>query len=232
MQTTSGFRTRRFVRDEAAVDRGGGDAVAAEVALDARPHGASAVSGLTAVSVLATSAFVAPGVHAPARRPLDVRPRGDAAARVKSNTKTQRGTPRPVGLGGLQITGEYAKPIETAASSPRPLDRETVQELAAVRPPAEAVAPPPPSSRATRPVEPISPGEAATMIARAEPSAPPRAQPDAPIRARPPVALRSWDHLAEDRPAPTAGPATGVWVVTTLLALLLAGILAMLIAGV
>lgn len=214
--------------------------LAAEAALDARPHGASAVSGLTGVSVLSTSAFVAPGAHAPARRPLDARPRGDTAARVKSNTKTQRGTPRPVGLGGLQVTGEYEKPIETAASNPRPLDRETIQELAAVQPSAAAT-PPPSSSRATRPVEPLDPRtttEAATTIAVAQPDARPRAAgpvvavlPDAPIGARRPEPLRSWDHLADERRGRATGPPVGVLVVGAMLALILAGILGMLLSG-
>jgi|GEM_PF-3036163 len=133
--TSANGRTRRYQR-ETPTQEGRGVPAPDGRPLPEAPRrtgaGSAAVSGMNDAVVNATMSFVAPMTAEQVRRGVGPRPRTDVIARIKSNTKTHRGTPRPTETQERRITGDYEKPNETAASQQRPLDRDTLQELVAV----------------------------------------------------------------------------------------------------
>jgi len=164
--TTTGGRTKRFRREGSTQEGHGvashdGRMLPESPAGPARPEvGSAAISGMKGVAVNATVSFAAPAAADLLKRGVAARPRTDVIARIKSNTKTHRGTPRPEELEEGRITGDYEKPNETAASQQRPLDMRP-EDITASKAPRQAQSPrtrafssaqiKPPSAPALRP---------------------------------------------------------------------------------
>lgn len=243
--TSVGGRTKRFRREGSTQEGHGvashdGRMLPEAIAGPARPDvGSAAISGMKGAAVNATVSFAAPVIEDHFNRGVAARPRTDVIARIKSNTKTHRGTVRPVGSEDGRITGDYEKPNETAASQQRPLDPDTIQELAAVS--AEEVAAwkaqgPAPRTRAFSSAQ-IRPPSAPSL--RPPPQAdgssrrtPLQRAPDALLHPSPRAPRPDRIIAAEPQriEAPSRWPVTAI-VVATLIIALLGGILAMATTG-
>ena len=241
--TNASGRTKRFLREGSTQEGPGiaahdGRMLPEPAAGPSRPDvGSAAISGMKGVAVNATASFAAPVAADILKGGVAARPRTDVIARIKSNTKTHRGTPRPDGLEDGRITGDYEKPNETAASQQRPLDLDTIQELAAVgaeeaaawKAKAQAQAPrtrafssaqlKPPSAPALRPLPQAEETSRRTPLQRA---------PDALLHpaARAPRPDSIIAAAGQPIEAPSRWPITTI-VVASLLVALLGGIIAM-----